>query len=362
MERQIGRWLVPATLVALVVLACGGEKKQPATAALTPESTGMLTVLDWAGYEDTSMFVGFHHKYPKVTVSVAFGESDADIFGKMKAGADACTFHIYTGWQPFYVRDSLVQELDTTRLSHWAEVPARFKALGQVGGKQYFVPWDWGYTSILYRTDKVPGGIDSWTALFDPKFKGHISMWDDGPGAVTVATYVKGWDETKLSEQQLAEIEKMWTDQRKLNRFYWTGEPELVQGMAAGEIWVAYAWQGAYNTLLGQGVPVAYAQPKGGRNSWVGLYGIAPACKDKDLAYAFLDEKLSSEQGVGLISSFAYGHVNPAAYQGVTDTNIVKALALNDPTVLDRTRFTPIVSEADRDHFGQLWARVKAAR
>jgi spermidine/putrescine transport system substrate-binding protein len=362
MERQIGRWLVPATLVALVVLACGGEKKQPATAALTPESTGTLTVLDWAGYEDTSMFVGFHHKYPKVTVSVAFGESDADIFGKMKAGADACTFHIYTGWQPFYVRDSLVQELDTTRLSHWAEVPARFKALGQVGGKQYFIPWDWGYTSILYRTDKVPDGIDSWTALFDPKFKGHISMWDDGPGAVTVATYVKGWDETKLSEQQLAEIEKMWTDQRKLNRFYWTGEPELVQGMAAGEIWVAYAWQGAYNTLLGQGVPVAYAQPKGGRNSWVGLYGIAPACKDKDLAYAFLDEKLSSEQGVGLISAFAYGHVNPAAYQGVTDTNIVKALALNDPTVLDRTRFTPIVSEADRDHFGQLWARVKAAR
>jgi putative spermidine/putrescine transport system substrate-binding protein/spermidine/putrescine transport system substrate-binding protein len=362
MERQFGRWLVPAALVALVVLACGGEKKQPATAALTPESTGTLTVLDWAGYEDTSMFIGFHHKYPKVTVSVAFGESDADIFGKMKSGADACTFHIYTGWQPFYVRDSLVQELDTTRLSHWAEVPARFKALGQVGGKQYFIPWDWGYTSILYRTDKVPGGIDSWTALFDPKFKGHISMWDDGPGAVTVATYVKGWDETKLSEPQLAEIEKMWTDQRKLNRFYWTGEPELVQGMAAGEIWVAYAWQGAYNTLLGQGVPVAYAQPKGGRNSWVGLYGIAPACKDKDLAYAFLDEKLSSEQGVGLISSFAYGHVNPAAYKSVTDTNIVKALALNDPTVLDRTRFTPIVSESDRDHFGQLWARVKAAR
>ena len=361
MQRHIGRWLVPTTLLALAVLACGGEKKQPA-GALTPESTGTLTVLDWAGYEDTSMFVGFHQKYPKVTVSVAFGESDADIFGKMKAGADACTFHIYTGWQPFYVRDGLVQELDTTRLSHWAEVPARFKALGQIEGKQYFIPWDWGYTSILYRTDKVPGGIDSWTAMFDPKFKGHLSMWDDGPGAVAIATYVKGWDETKLTDQQLAEIEKMWTDQRKLNRFYWTGEPELVQGMASGEIWVAYAWQGAYNTLLGQGVPVAYAQPKEGRNSWVGLYGIASTCKDKDLAYAFLDEKLSSQQGVGLISAFAYGHVNPAAYQGVTDTNIIKALSLNDPTVLDRTLFTPLVSEADRDHFGQLWARVKAAR
>ena len=360
MLRSLRRFPLLPVLVGLLT-ACSKEKR-PAATALTADATGTLTVLDWAGYEDTSMFVTFHRAYPKVTVSVAFGESDADIFGKMKAGADACVFHPYTGWQHFYVRDSLVQELDTTRISHWSEIPARFKALGQVDGKQYFIPWDWGFTSILYLTDKVPGGIDSWAALFDPKFKGHISMWDDGPGAVTIATYVKGWDETAITDAQLAEAEKMWTDQRKLNRFYWSGEPELVAGMKSGEIWVAYAWQGAYNTLLGEHIPVAYAQPKEGRNSWVGLYGISSRCQTPDLAYAFLGEKLSAAQGVSLINSFYYGHVNPAASQGVTDSNIVKALSLNDPTVLERTRFTPLVSEAQRNQFGQLWARVKAAQ
>ena len=108
-------------------------------------------------------------------------------------------------------------------------------------------------------------------------------------------------------------------------------------------------------------IPVAYAQPKEGRNSWVGLYGISPKCQTPDLAEAFLDEKLTPQVGVNLIRAFAYGHVNPNAYAGVTDTNIVKALALRDPTALDRTRFTPIVSEQDRNNFGQLWARVKAA-
>ncbi len=354
------RLSVPLSLLVVLLAACSKDKR-PAATPLTADATGTLTVLDWAGYEDTSMFVTFHRAYPKVTVSVAFGESDADIFGKMKAGADACVFHPYTGWQHFYVRDSLVAELDTTRLSHWAEIPARFKELGRVDGKQYFIPWDWGFTSILYRTDRIPS-VDSWTALFDPKYRGHISMWDDGPGAVTVSSYIKNWDETALSPAQLTEIERMWTDQRRLNRFYWTGEPELVQGMASGEIWLAYAWQGAYNTLLGSGVPVAYAQPKEGRNSWVGLYGISTRCQTQDLAYGFLDEKLTTAQGVNLISLFAYGHVNPASYQGVTDSNIVKALSLSDPTVLERTRFTPQVSEMDRNNFGQLWARVKAAQ
>ena len=353
-------WAATAALVSLAVAGCRGDRGKGS--ALSADATGTLTVLDWAGYEDTVMFATFHQKYPKVTVSVAFGESDADIFGKMKAGADACVFHPYTGWQHFYVRDGLVMELDTTRLSNWSQIPARFKALGQVDGKQYFIPWDWGFTSVLYRTDKVPGGIDSWAALLDPKFRGHISTWDDGPGNVTVASYIKGWDETRLTDEQLAEIERMWTAQRKLNRFYWTGEPELVQGMAAGEIWVAYAWQGAYATLLGQGVPVAYAQPKEGRNSWVGLYGISPKCQNADVAYAFLDEKLATQVGINLINAFYYGHVNPNATPGVTDTNVVKALALNDPSVLERTRFTPQVSESERDHFGQLWARVKAAK
>ncbi len=362
-------WLL-AMVVGGLALACQGKPEQPeagasppdqAAAEPAPDLEGTLTVLDWAGYEDPSMFSSFVKKYPKAKVQVAFGESDPDIYAKVKAGADACVFHPYSGWLPFYVTDGLVRPIDTARLTNWSAVPERFKAQGQVNGQQYFVPFDWGYTSILYRTDKVPGGIDSWSALFDRKFKGHISMWDDGPGAVTISTYIKGWDETNLTDAQLEEIKKDWIAQKKLNLFYWTAEPELTQAMAAGDVWVAYAWQGAYNTLLGQGVPVAYAQPKEERNSWVGFYGISTKCQNPDLALAFLDEKLTEEVATNLITSFAYGHVNPNAVKNVTDQNIVKALSLDDPSVLERTRFTPNISEKDRERFGQLWAEVKAA-
>lgn len=362
MQRPVGRRLVPAPLVVLALLACGGDKKPAASSsAPTAESTGTLAVLDWAGYEDTSMFMGFHQKYPKATVSVAFGESDADIFGKMKAGADACVFHIYTGWQPFYVRDGLVQELDTTKLSHWSEVPARFKALGQVNGKQYFIPWDWGFTSILYRTDKVKGGIDSWNALFDPKYKGHISMWDDGPGAVTISSYIHGYDETKVTAEQLASIKDEWIKQRDLNLFYWAGEPELVEGMKSGDVWAAYAWQGAYATLLGEGVPVAYANPKEGRNSWVGVYGISKKTKNYDLALKFLDQKLAAATGNNVVNLFYYGSSNQDVMNGITDSTLKEVFSLNDPDILQHTNFTPNVTADQRDAWTKMWAEVKAA-
>ena len=116
-----------------------------------------------------------------------FGASDADIFAKMSAGDKADVFHPYTGWLQFYVDEGLVEELDTSRFSNWSKIPDRFKELGQFDGKQYFIPYDWGFSSVLYRTDSAPDAGESWDALFNPDYAGHVSMWDDGVAAVSVA-------------------------------------------------------------------------------------------------------------------------------------------------------------------------------
>src|SRR5438046_25809 len=82
----------------------------------------------------------------------------------------------------------LVSPIGTSKLRSCSKVPAAFTKIGQYDGKLYCRAWDWGFTSILYRTDKVAAPIDTWAALMDPTYKGHISMWDDGPGAVTVSS------------------------------------------------------------------------------------------------------------------------------------------------------------------------------
>ena len=84
-------------------------------------------------------------------------------------------------------------------------------------------------------------------------------MWDDGVAAVDVASHMLGLDELNLSDEELEQIKQLWIDQREHDLFYWSGEPELVEAMASGNGWVAYAWQGAYALLRAQGVPVAYA-------------------------------------------------------------------------------------------------------
>ena len=344
---------------ALLLSACGGTA--PVVDVPPDELTGSLTVLDWAGYDAADFWIDFQTTYPKVTVNFEIGASDADIYSKMKAGDQADIIHPYTGWLQFYVDEGLVEEIDTSKLTNWDKVPENFKKIGQISGKQYFIPWDWGFTSILYRTDKVPEGVDSWAALMDPKYSGHVSMWDDGPGAVTVSTYIHGYDETAVTADQLASIQEEWIAQRDLNLFYWAGEPELVEGMKSGDVWVAYAWQGAYALLLGEGVPVAYANPSEGRNSWVGVYGIRKGTENYDLAIKFLDAKLGEATGNNVVNLFYYGHSNQDVMSGITDETLKQAFSVDDPDILDKTNFTPNLTAEQRDAWTAMWAEVKAA-
>jgi len=334
----------------------------PAPTVAPGDTTGSLTVLDWAGYDTPDFWTDFKTTYPKVNVNFEFGASDGDIFSKMKAGDQADIFHPYTGWLQLYVDEGLVQEIDTSKLTNWDKVPDNFKKIGQINGKQYFIPWDWGFTSILYRTDKIPGGVDSWSALMDPKYKGHVSMWDDGPGAVAVSSYIHGWgDETKITPDQLAQVKQEWIQQRQLNLFYWNAEPDLQQAMIKGDVWLAYAWQGSYATLLGKGIPVAYAHPKEGWNSWVGMYGIRKDDKNYDLALKFLDEKLALLTGQNLVNEYYYGDSNQDVMNGVTDPTLKKAFSLDDPNILQHTNFTPNLTTPQIDAWNTMWNEVKAA-
>ncbi len=374
---SLGISVVPALILVVAACSAGASPSPspeasatppPSTAPASPQAseipadqvTGNLTVLDWSGYDQPDFWADFGATYPNVTVSFEFGQSDADIYGKIKAGGQADVFHPYTGWLQFYVDEGLVEEIDTSRLTNWDKVPDSFKAIGQIDGKQYYVPWDWGFTSILYRTDKVQGEIDTWAALMDPTFKGAVSMWDDGPGAVTVSSYIHDYDETNISPDQLEAIKQEWIAQRDLNRLYWAAETDLVAAMESGEVSVAYAWQGAYATLLGKGIPVAYANPKEGRNSWVGVYGIRKGTENYDLALKFLDQKLGELTGNNLVSLYYYGHANGDVMAGITDPTLKDAFSVDDPAILETTNFTPNLTAEQRDAWTAMWTEVKA--
>ena len=331
------------------------------TAVPTAASTGPLVVLEWSGYELPEFWGPFAEKHPDVSVEYSFFAEDAEAFAKLQSGFEADVIHPCSGWPKVYVDNGLLQPIDTSRLSNWPGVRQSLAEAGQVGGQQYLIPWDWGYESILVRTDKVSEIPDSWADLWDPQYAGHVTIFDAGETAQVVAALALGFDPWNTTPEQQAEIKQKLIDLRPNLLNYWSDFTELNQLVASGDVWVASnAWNDAYVSARDEGVPVEYITPAEGRLGWVCGFAISSKTKNLDLAYDYIDAALAPESMAYLSNEYGYGASNAEALP-LTDPEFVTTFALDRPEILDQTVFYRALTSEQRDLFTSQWDEVKAA-
>jgi spermidine/putrescine transport system substrate-binding protein len=299
-------------------------------------AAGNITFFTWGGYdvpEAAPDYVAKHGGPPDFAIFA----SEEEALQKMLAGYDVdlmhpCSYNIKR-W-----RDAgVLQPIDVSRVPEYQNIWEKFRTIPETSfdGKVYFIPWDAGLVSILYRTDLVdPADVvdPTWGLLFNEKYKGKLSMYDTDTTFIQIAALVRGWakDYLTLSDEQLAEIRTMLSQQRELMKFYWSDQTQLEQAVASGEVVAAYAWSGSVKQLRDQGVPIAYMTPKEGILGYCcGLVRHARAPGDEQAAYDFINAMLSPESGKWLLD-YGYFHANKRAYD-LADPKLLADLGASDP-------------------------------
>jgi spermidine/putrescine transport system substrate-binding protein len=130
--------------------------------------------------------------------------------------------------------------------------------------REWSVPWQSGQVLLIYRKDKTGGDLTSVNDLFDPKFKGKVTMLTemrDTVGSVLLASGVKPEDATL--DQVMTAIEKLEKASKdgQIRRF--TGN-EYTKDILKGDSHAILGWSGDAVQLTADNKNVAYAQPKEG--------------------------------------------------------------------------------------------------
>ena len=350
-------------LIAGQLAACSpavpGSLGQHETAQ-TEAQNGNLVILDWAGYDSPPFWAKFAEAYPDVSVDTIYFEQDADALAKVQSGYQVDLVHPCSSWWGLYVEAGLVQPIDTSRLANWPDVVPEMAQLGEFDGKQYFVPWEWGYESIIVRTDKVEQIPTSWADLWNPAYAGRLSMPDSAEVAFLTAALALGIDDPWNTTPEQDEMIKQKLIELKPNLLtYWVDSTELSQMIASGDVWVAgNVWQDTYGLLQGEEVAVEYIEPEEGRLGWVCGYGISSQATNPDLAHAYLDAVLDPESIANLGSEYWYGAANRKAVEYM-DPEVVAQFQLDDPEVLDKTIFYKTMTAENRQKITSTWNEVQ---
>jgi putative spermidine/putrescine transport system substrate-binding protein/spermidine/putrescine transport system substrate-binding protein len=355
-NRMAARCAIAALLLlAFVCAAC--KPKQPT-----------LTLLVWEGYADPSFIGAFEESHHCKVVASYMGTSD-ELVAKLRGGS-ASNYDVISPSSDVaasIVRAGLAAPLDLPKIPAYSQLSPKLREsnIVKLNGQVYGVPFVWGPNPLLYDTAAFAKAPDSWSVLWDAKYRGKISVWDE-LSTVYMAAQVLGYDKPdpsqlyNLSDAQLDAVKKKLIELKPNIRKMWATGGELTNLFQNHEVVIAMGWPLMTNELGKLNFPIGETIPRENTTGWIDHLMITAASSNKELAQAFLAYMVEAQTQKKVSDVTHYTPANPGAAQFLNAYE-KKIMHLDDPDAyMKRIYFWQDVPR--RPKYNEIWNEVKAAQ
>jgi len=349
-----------SAIVALLVatLALGSCAKKTPT----------LNLLVWEGYADPLFVKGFEEQC-QCKVSASYMGSSDELVAKLRGGS-ASNYDVISPSSDvatMIASAGLAAPLDLSRIPTYSQLSSKLTSmpLVRLKGNVYGVPFTWGPNPIIYDTTAFAQPPDTWNVMWDPKYRGKISVWDE-LSTVYMAAQILGYDKPdpdqlyNLSDAQLEAVKKKLLELKPNVRKMWASGGELTNLFQNHEVVLAMGWPLNTVELKKKNFPVGETIPKENTTGWIDHLMITSASENKDLAYRFLEYMIQAKTQKLVADVTNYVPANPQAGPLMTAEQR-QGLHLDDVDAYQkRIYFWQDVPH--RAKYNEIWNEVKAAQ
>jgi putative spermidine/putrescine transport system substrate-binding protein/spermidine/putrescine transport system substrate-binding protein len=356
-RNQIATRCVVAVLLLLALGCAACKPKQPT-----------LTLLVWEGYADPSFIGAFEESHHCKVVASYMGTSD-ELVAKLRGGS-ASNYDVISPSSDVaasIVRAGLAAPLDLSKIPAYSQLSAKLREsnIVKLNNQVYGVPFVWGPNPLLYDTTAFSKAPDSWAVLWDAKYRGKVSVWDE-LSTVYMAAQVLGFDKPdpsqlyNLSDAQLEAVKKKLIELKPNIRKMWATGGELTNLFQNHEVVIAMGWPLMTNDLRKLNFPIGETIPRENTTGWIDHLMITAASSNKELAQAFLAYMVEAQTQKKVSDVTHYTPANPGAAQFLSAEG-KKILHLDDSDAyMQRIYFWQDVPR--RPKYNEIWNEVKAAQ
>ena len=304
---------------ALLLAACGSSGGEST-------SSGGGGELRTFTYEDTvsdEILAPYKKDNPDVDVRTATFESLDEAAAKLKSGFSTDVIEVCLDEAKPLLENDLLAPIDTSKLSNWSSLAETFRDADgvTVDGKVIMVPISSGPHGIIYSTKDFPGGVDSYTALFDPVNKGKVALdggWLTALADTALASGIK--DPIAMTDAQVGEMKDKILAALKDGQFRTISQSDSDQAnlFKSGEIVLADGGRGTAEQINSEDGSVTWVAPKEGTLSWVCGLGISADAANTEAAYAFINDYIGTATQA-VVGDAGYVITNPSALPDVSE-------------------------------------------
>lgn len=356
----MSRWAAAAAFAALAAFACG--RSEPATPAPQPLAAE-LVLYDWEDDLPQSVLDAFASEFG-VRVKYLTYESQEEAIGGLRAGRVYDVVVLESRHLPALVREGLLAEIDYRNVPNHKNVSPGFRDLVSDPGNRHNVPFNWGLTGLVVRTDLVAKPVTSWADLWNPLYRGKVALWMRQEREV-IALTLKSLGHSANSENP-QELEAALERLLQLNPHTLTLEDfdpaSSAEAMAGGQVALSMGY--ANDVLEGRrkNPNIAFVLPREGALMWGDTFVIPAKSPSKRTAETFLNFLLRPEVAAEITNENLFAIPNEPALR------LVEPGLRSDPVVFppqeglrNAETILPLSPEGEK-LYASVWRRLLEAR
>ncbi|MCX6049984.1 MAG: spermidine/putrescine ABC transporter substrate-binding protein [Chloroflexi bacterium] len=315
---------------------------------------------DWPDYMPQAVMDAFTAEYGIKIDHQVYG-SQKEAVDNIRANKVYDVVVIDNDLIPPLLTDHILAEIDLSHLSNFKNISANFRDLAYDPGNKHTVPFNWGTTGLLARSDLLTTPITRWADLWDPQYAGKVAIWALQRPLIPIALKRLGYSVNSENPLELEKALQVLIELKPNVRFVDLDQGSVGPTLVSGKVILAYGW--AYDALTSQhdNQHIEYILPSEGTILWGDNLVIPANSLHKEAAELFINFILQPENGGKIVNELYYANANEAARA------FIKPEILNNPLVfppdadLKNAEIMMAPSPAGQKLYDEIWKRFLAA-
>ena len=255
-----------------------------------------MTISNWPGYIDPGKdgtVAEFEKTYGVDTTYIEDVTGNTQFFGKLqpqleRGDSGGRSLFVVTNWLAKQMYDlGYLEQIDHADLKTvFQNISPQFLDDETDPGRKFSIPWQGGLTGIWVNTSEAPE-IRSLKDLFDPKYKGRITVLDEMRDTVPLVMQMQGADPqnfTKEDWEKAIDFLKQEADSGQIRRFT---DNSYTEDLTSGNAVAAIGWSGDAS-LIGRN-DVEWRKPTDGCDTFFDQMVIPVGAPNTAAALAFMN-------------------------------------------------------------------------
>jgi spermidine/putrescine transport system substrate-binding protein len=357
---------------ALAVVGCGSSSSGSSASAVAgsvpkpkvkPVADGDVAWLTWAQYIPPDVVSSFEKQY-KVKVTQSFMTDDEQYVQKLAAGEPFDLITTNSAYLPQSVAGNILQTFDPGDLKNFDQtIPFYHNPFYDDGQYRFTVPYGYGPTGIMYRSDKVTNITHTWNDLFNnPEAAGHTYVLQQIEETIGMALLRDG---KALNSSDPTQVQKAADSIISLKPRLGGITTDIQPLVGSGQAWLMHAW----GTNVFQGMQqsktpenIKFYLPTDGAPVACDTLSIGVNAKAPGSALLLMDWILKPENNAAL-AKFAGQRTGCKAGNAAFNETLKKypMFLFDDQAVLSNRKNWKIAPTGPRlSLYNQQWARITA--